>query len=292
MHGMGGNDSLDAGWGEDKLYGGAGDDHLFGEGGSDYLLDREGHNILYGGAGVDVVQGGAGWDYVEGNGGADVLETGGGNDLIYGGGGGDWIAAGQGNDRVETGADRNLVAFNRGDGADTLHSHGYDALSLGRGIRYADLRLTKSGDDLVLAVGQGESVTLDDWYIKGAGRRVDTLQVVTVGGDYAPAGGDVLRDQKVERFDFARIVQAFDQARAQAAANATDWAVMNSLLDAHLGGSDAQALGGDLSYQYATTGSLTGIGLESARSMAGAGAGAMQALRPRAELETSAVRLA
>jgi len=35
---------------------------------------------------------------------------------------------------------------------------------------------------------------------------------------------------------------------------------MNTLLDAHLGGSDSEALGGDLAYRYGLSGSPAGLG--------------------------------
>jgi hypothetical protein len=58
--------------------------------------------------------------------------------------------------------------------------------------------------------------------------------------------------------------------------------MMNALLDAHLGGSDGAALGGDLAYQYGKAGSLAGVGLAAAQSVleaTGFGAEA-QALTP------------
>ena len=45
---------------------------------------------------------------------------------------------------------------------------------------------------------------------------------------------------------------------------ANGWAMMNSLLDAHLTGSNTAALGGDLSFGYGTNASLAGIGLGAA----------------------------
>lgn len=65
---------------------------------------------------------------------------------------------------------------------------------------------------------------------------------------------------------------------------------MNSMLDAHLQGSNSAALGGDLSYQYATTGSLAGIGLAAAQSSLAAGTD-WQNLQTRAQLEQGSVKL-
>jgi hypothetical protein len=65
---------------------------------------------------------------------------------------------------------------------------------------------------------------------------------------------------------------------------------MNSLLDAHLQDSNTAALGGDLAFQYATAGSLAGIGLGAAQAGDAAGTG-WQNLKSRAELEQGSVRL-
>ena len=68
---------------------------------------------------------------------------------------------------------------------------------------------------------------------------------------------------------------------------------MHKLLDAHLAASDAEALGGDLAYQYNLNGTLAGIGWGKAQEVvANAGFGTQaQALRPLASLQEGAVRL-
>jgi Ca2+-binding RTX toxin-like protein len=291
LHGFGGDDRLYGGDDDDELYGDAGNDQLFGESGDNYLLDHSGNNLFYGGNHKDVIQAGAGADQIDGGNDADLVDAGGGADAVQGGNGDDWIAAGQGNDTVDSGNGHNLLAFNRGDGVDTVTSNGRDVLSLGGGILYADLRLTKSGNDLILATGQGESVNLKDWYRGSKSKPVDVLQVITVGGEYDAASADKTRNRQVEVFDFTRVVQSFDAARARNASDSGNWAVMNSLLDAHLQGSDTAALGGDLSFQYGVSGSLAGIGLTAAQSMLGEGSATLQTLKPRSELEAATVRL-
>ncbi len=111
--------------------------------------------------------------------------------------------------------------------------------------------------------------------------------------DFAPGGSDPLRDNKIERFDFNQIVQKFDQARAASASNANHWAVMNSLLDAHLAGSDTEAIGGDLAYRYGLSGTLSGIAINAAQAVLASpqfGA-APQALQPLAGLQDGPVKL-
>ena len=111
-------------------------------------------------------------------------------------------------------------------------------------IRYQDLALRRSGDDLVVEVGNGERVTLGEWYADPQHQMVQTMQVIAEAMQgYSQAGGNPLLDDKVEWFDFGALVAEFDQAR-QANRNLSRWSMMSELLDADLGGSDA--LGGDL----------------------------------------------
>jgi hypothetical protein len=68
---------------------------------------------------------------------------------------------------------------------------------------------------------------------------------------------------------------------------------MNGLLDAHLQGSDTAALGGDLSFQYATHGGLGGITLAASQASLAGGSADWQNLKPRSQLEQgSGLRLA
>jgi hypothetical protein len=218
---------------------------------------------------------------------ADLADAGVGDDRLSTGTGDDWIAAGQGNDIIDSGTGRNLVAFNRGDGADILSNSGggRDTISLGGGVRYADLTLAKTGNDLVLNVGEGDSMTIKNWYSGNGAKPVDKLQVITVGGDYDASSTDKTRNLKTEAFDFGRLVQQFDAARASDASNAGGWAVMNSLLDAHLQGSNTAALGGDLSFQYATSGDLSGIALTASQASLTGGSADWQNLKTRSQLE-------
>ena len=147
------------------------------------------------------------------------------------------------------------MAFNRGDGQDTILTQDgqQDTISLGAGIRYADLKLKKSGNDLILDVGQGDQITLKDWYTALPGNRksVARLQVVTDGGDFNAASADRLLNKKVVDFDFLKVATAFDQARTANPA-LTEWSVQPALSSAYLQGSSTQAIGGDLAYRYAT----------------------------------------
>ena len=168
-------------------------------------------------------------------------------------------------------------------------------MSLGGGIRYSDVFLSKQGNNLVLQTAANEDLTFTDWYSSGGGHSVVNLQmIVEASTDYAAGGADVLRDNKVEQFNFNTIVQRFDQARAASPSAANHWSVMNALLDAHLGnGSDTEALGGDLAYRYGVNGTLAGIGINSAQTVLAASqfGSAPQALQPFSGLQDGLVKL-
>ena len=274
--------------GDMLIKGGAGDDVLWSSAGNDVLQGGDGYDQLDGGAGAAVLDGGAGEDTLR----ADINQA---ADLLFGGKGSDALYAGKGAD---------LIGFNKGDGADSLYltaeatgTGANDTLSLGGGIKYADLSLKKSGNDLVLstAASGADSISIKDWYVSAAtgttNKTVNRLQVVTVGGDYNATSTDKTKNQTVEVFDFGKLVAAFDSARATKASNGNGWAVMNSMLDAHLQGTSTAALGGDLAYQYATQGSLAGIGLQTAQASL-AGGTDWQALHTRAQVEQGSVKLA
>jgi hypothetical protein len=87
--------------------------------------------------------------------------------------------------------------------------------------------------------------------------------------DEMPGSGNSNRllNDAVELFDFRGLVGAFDQARRNL--GVSKWALTNGLASFELGGSDTEAIGGDLAYAYGTAGSLAGIGLNAAQDMLG-----------------------
>ena len=261
---------------------------LRGNAGDDLLTGGLGNDTLNGGAGNDVLQGGAGNDTVTDTVGNNLLDGGLGNDALTDGDGDSWLAGGAGNDTLNLGRGADVVAFNRGDGADTLlfgaEAAANDALSLGHGIQYADLRLRKSGNNLIVDLGQGDSLMLQNWYGATPLKTVSQLQIIGAAGGYQPNDPSNPTGQPIEVFDFAKLVQNFDAAVAQNAGNANGWAAMNSLLDAHLSGSSTQALGGDLSFQYASAGTLAAVGLMAAQSSVATGSTQWQGLSTHAQV--------
>ncbi|MBA3031742.1 MAG: hypothetical protein FP818_01480, partial [Rhodocyclaceae bacterium] len=218
-----------------------GGETLIGNGGDDLLASPSGNNLMFGGAG------------------ADTLSSGPGNSFLVGG---------TGNDTLQTGTGNDVIAFNTGDGSDTVYLNGgVDSITLGGGIRYEDLALSKDGNNLVLDTGNGESLTFKDWYADIRHQSALNLQLIAeTMADFDAAGSDPLKDNKVEGFDFRMLVSRFDQARAANAA-ITQWSLMNDLLDAHLYGADDAALGGDLAYQYGRHGNFENVGLAGAQNV-------------------------
>ena len=110
--------------------------------------------------------------------------------------------------------------------------------------------------------------------------------------DYQPGSADPLRNRRVENFDFDGLVAAFDAARARNP-RLTGWSLSSALAAQHWGGSDTAAMGGDLAYRYARTGTFGDLSLTPALGLLGAPdfGTAPQGLLPAAALQDSSVRL-
>ena len=283
--------------------GGTVDDWLLGNTGNNTLTGGAGNDLLNGGGGtgVDSLIGDAGYDVLEGMDGNDTLSDTAGNNLLNGGAGNDTMTGntgneifigGAGNDTIATDTGADMIVFNRGDGQDTvnLSTGGGNTVSLGGGIRYTDLTLTKSGNDLLFNLGgSAEKVTLAGWYASTANRSVSMLQmIVEASADFDAGSADPLRNKKIGSFDFLGIVDQFDTAGQTA-----NWAVTNALLTEHLAGSDTEAMGGDLAYRYGLNGTLANIGFDPEVGIMSSGSfgTAAQTLQSTAALETGIKRL-
>jgi Ca2+-binding RTX toxin-like protein len=286
-----GNDVLWTSSGNDKLYGDAGSDRLDGGAGKDYLSGGTGDDTLSGGYMVDVLQGGSGKDYLKDISptASSVLDGGSGNDVLEDRAGKSLFVGGLGDDELRLGGGNDVIAYNRGDGRDTVMSGkgGNVTLSLGGAIRIEDLAFRRSGNDLILETGRNESITFDDWYRGRQYQSVTTLQFVT---EDMTGGATRLRDDNVELFDFQRLVGAFDTARRNP--GLSRWALTNGLTNFQLTGSDTQAIGGDLAYVYGTAGSLAGIALSAAQQQISASSfGAKQTLHSLDSLTEGVIKL-
>ncbi|MHB1014108.1 MAG: putative Ig domain-containing protein [Desulfurivibrionaceae bacterium] len=193
-----------------------------------------------------ILQGGADDDYIE---------SGYTNNFIIGGPGSDYIYAEE---------DNSVMLFNRGDGQD-----GYDlysenssdsqcTVSLGGGIAYTDLSFSREGDDLILKVGDTDSMTFYSWFNTSwqDNKTIKTLQIIVEAmPDYDPQSADQLLNKRIQQFDFLGLANQFEEAIA-ANPTITSWELAPHLADAYMGDSDTEALGGEMAYQYGTTGSL------------------------------------
>jgi Ca2+-binding RTX toxin-like protein len=269
LDGGSGNDALWGAAGDDVLFGNAGNDLMQGGQGNDVLTDTAGNNLLDGGAGADTLTGGAARDLFIGGIGVDTLTTGGGADVI---------------------------AFNKGDGADVVNASigTDDTLTLGGGLSYSDLKLKKTGLDLVLDAGNGDQITFRNWYQTGSNNKsVLNLQLVADAmAAFNPGGSDPLLNRKLVNFNFAGLVGQFDAALL---ANPTliSWSLTSALTTGYLSGSDTAAIGGDIAYDFGHRNALTNIGAVAAQTvLAGANFGiGAQALQATATLYSGTVRL-
>lgn len=135
---------------------GARDPMLSGSDDADILLGAEGADLLFGLHGDDILQDVRGNNLFDGGAGDDIIE-GAGQSLYIGGAGDDTITA--------WGADFTL-AFNAGDGADTvvMCARGPATISLGLGIDAAGVTVMRDGAALVVKTGAAEGMWLAGWY--------------------------------------------------------------------------------------------------------------------------------
>ena len=241
---------------------------LIGNALNNFMLGNAANNTLTDTAGGnDLLQGLAGADTFNDTVGNNLFDGGAGNDTITGGAGRELFIGGTGNDTITTGAGFDVISFNKGDGADIINaSTGADnTLSLGGNFAYSDLSLNKSTNDLILKMGATDQITLKNWYLTSpTNKSVINLQVVAEAiQGFTLGGADQLRNNKIENFNFANLVAAFDTAGATA-----NWQLTDARLTTHLlAGSDTAAIGGDLAYQYGKNSNLTGMGSLNAQSV-------------------------
>ncbi len=150
----------------DILDGLSGNDEIYGNDGDDVVAGSDGDDWMDGGSGIDILRGGAGLDQVRGEDGAGVLDGGADDDDLYDGFGRQFIAGGSGNDYVGVYGDYSVIAFNPGDGADTVYAAAALTLSIGGSIGVADLTLSldDESDDLILSIGASDSIRLTRQY--------------------------------------------------------------------------------------------------------------------------------
>jgi Ca2+-binding RTX toxin-like protein len=254
------------------------------------------NNLLAGGNGTDILEGGGGVDTLSnGTANSTLFNGGAGNDAITGTNANDILIGGTGNDALSTGTGADVIAFNLGDGQDTVAASTTkdNTVSVGGGAKYADLLFKKSGNDLILAVGASDQITFTGWYTSTSNHSVNNLQVVIEGTtDYDGASSDVTRNRKIETFNFDALVSAFDTARG-VNPGLTSWALTNALAAQYLSGSDTAAIGADFAYRYGRFGSLSDISFTPAVGILGSSGfgSSAQALQSSGSLADATPRL-
>jgi VCBS repeat-containing protein len=256
------------------IVGNTGANTLDGKEGNDLITAGSGDDCLYGGIGNDTLEGQDGNDTLDGGDGVDALFGGAGNDSLRSGTGKGLLAGGKGSDSLYAANAATVVAFNKGDGTDILYTQGNAqiTLSLGGGIKYEDIKLRRNANDLYFDLNslRTDSIKVANYYGLSTNQRPTfALQMLTEpSGAYAPNGVDALRDNKIEQFNGNRLIADFNAAYQASASlrSGNPWAVMNSLLSAHLGGSSTAGLGGDLAYQYGRNAGLAGMDMLAANN--------------------------
>ncbi|MGX5734061.1 VCBS domain-containing protein [Bosea thiooxidans] len=198
IHGLDGNNVIDAGLGHDRVTAGDGDNTiLLGEGDNVALLGN-GDNSVTAGSGADDITSGAGDDTVDAGDGDNLVDAGEGDNWISTGSGNDQINAGAGDDEIHAGAGEDVI--DAGDGDNTIDAGtGRDWVQAGSGD---DTILGGEGDDTILG-GDG-----DDLIDGGAG---DDLIMAGDGGDRILLGSGNDRITTGDGSD-TLVVSAFDPA--------------------------------------------------------------------------------
>ncbi len=235
---------------DDALSGTAGNDQVSGLGGDDEINGSHGNDVLDGGEGDDALVDESGHNYLAGGAGNDSFST----------VGRTFLAGGRGEDQITPAGDGNIIAFNRGDGQDTAYFYPWIenrrfSLSLGGGIDLDELTFQRSGFDLVIGAGNGESVRLAGWYGWFFGeappRREGALQLIA---------GDI------RVFDLTSAIDAFNVAY-NVNPGIGVWHARTALEDNLLVVSLDQAIGGDIAYRHAKNGNTGNLSTQAVQEV-------------------------
>jgi Ca2+-binding RTX toxin-like protein len=254
-----GDDDIRVAVEEAVVFGGAGNDRVRALGGSlvarggpgdDLLSGGAGDDILHGDGGVDVVSGGAGRDLLHADGEPDLLLGGLGADVLRAGAGpaGHILVGGAGADTLHLGAGAHLLAWNPGDGMDTVRADRDVRVvwSIG-GADPSEFGVRRDGASLVLERAGGEGMRLEAWYDAARMRPEVKLQFVPAVTSGDPSG----LPQRVGMLDLAETLARREGAEAPRE-------TLSPLLPAGVSTAAlrpvASAVGGDLSWAYASGG--------------------------------------
>ena len=129
----------------------------------------QGDDVLYGSIVADTISAQGGNDRLLGLDGNDQLNGEAGNDIIVGGNGNDVLDGGSGNDQLNGGAGNDTYLFAAGFGQDVIENYDdqtqrLDRIVFAAGIGPGDVTLTRSGDDLLLSLANGDSMRVRSHY--------------------------------------------------------------------------------------------------------------------------------
>ena len=128
------------------------------------IFGARGVMVIYKDTVIEQFLGGSGADHVTGNDAANTLVGNGGDDTLDGGAGDDILDGGAGDDTLTGGAGDDTFRYRlTGFGADTItdFTDGTDLIDLrDTGLSLADLTITASGQDRVITVSSGNTITL------------------------------------------------------------------------------------------------------------------------------------
>lgn len=141
---------------------------LLGPAGLDTITGTEDDDVLQGTAVAERILGLGGNDEISGLGGNDVIEAGEGANTVDSGQGGDSMTAGSGDDRF---------IFVEGDGQDVIEdAGGLDRIEI-RLQSQLDYSYSRAGNDLVIAYGQNDGVTIRNWFVS-PNHQLETIDIL------------------------------------------------------------------------------------------------------------------
>ncbi|MEP3637550.1 MAG: calcium-binding protein [Lentilitoribacter sp.] len=206
---LGGNDSIDAGFGDDEVFGNSGDEIILLGDGNDFARTRGGNDLVFFGDGDDHALTGRGDDIADGQAGDDLFFLGIGNDTAFGGFGSDTLNGGSHADVLDGGPGDDRV---RGEaGVDHLNGNsGNDLLNGGAGAdTFWFFDIESMGQDRIKDFEDGlDKINLSDW---GFGSAADVLALASSTGSsnqhtritFTDGVNDQRRDIVIKNLDLA-----------------------------------------------------------------------------------------
>ena len=132
-------------------------------------------------------------DTLNGDIGNDLLRGLAGNDTLTGDAGDDWLEGGIGADTLNGGSGNDTYRFTRGDGLDEIDDSdsgiNADVLLFAAGIAPEDVTVNRGPYDLYLSYGNGDRITLSDWY-RSPNHRIETIRFADSTAWSADAAND------------------------------------------------------------------------------------------------------